>query len=114
MKKRTISVRLFISERCSKNFLYEGELTVSLFIVDDNQVEQIHGMSAEYPYCMIISDMTAFTVPWHWHEEMEILLIGSGYAKVTTDDEEHILTPGQGFILNQNVMHSIHSVEDKK
>ncbi|MCI8774317.1 MAG: AraC family transcriptional regulator [Lachnospiraceae bacterium] len=75
-----------------------------------------HG-NLEYPvsvYQIDLDQHNSRSIRWHWHEEMEILLIGSGYAKVTTDDEEQILTPGQGFILNQNVMHSIHSIEDKK
>ncbi|MCM1388285.1 MAG: AraC family transcriptional regulator [Bacillus sp. (in: Bacteria)] len=68
----------------------------------------------EYPvsiYQVDFEQAHTHSIRWHWHEEMEILLINNGYAKVTTDDHEQILRPGQGFILNQNVMHSIHSIE---
>lgn len=39
-------------------------------------------------------------------------MISNGCARVATEDEEHVLLPGQGFILNQNVMHSIHSIDN--
>lgn len=84
--------------------LYKGELTVSLFIIDDNQVEQIHGMTAEYPYCMIISDMTAFTVPWHWHEELELGYVETGVNIIQTDNASYTIHQGEGFFINSNVM----------
>ncbi len=49
-------------------------------------------------------------IRWHWHEEMEILIIDNGFAEVATDDTSYTLKPGQGIIINQNVMHSIHSL----
>ncbi|MDE7017241.1 MAG: AraC family transcriptional regulator [Lachnospiraceae bacterium] len=75
-----------------------------------------HG-NLEYPvsiYQVDLEQAHTKSIRWHWHEEMEILLIDNGYAKVTTDDDDHILSPGQGLILNQNVMHSIHSMDGSK
>lgn len=75
--------------------------------------KNVHG-NLEYPvsiYHVDLEQSHTRSIRWHWHEEMEILLVTSGYAKVTTDDEDHILHTGQGLILNQNVMHSIHSVD---
>lgn len=72
-----------------------------------------HG-NLEYPvsiYQVDLGQAHTHSIRWHWHEEMEILLINDGCAKVTTDDGDQIVKPGQGFILNQNVMHSIHSIE---
>ena len=51
------------------------------------------------------------SIRWHWHEEMEVIIVNSGKAEFNTDDETYILSPGQGLILNQNVIHSIHCVE---
>ncbi len=52
-------------------------------------------------------------IRWHWHEEMEILIINEGSAEVSTDDATYTIHPGQGIFLNQNVMHSIHSADKK-
>ncbi len=52
-------------------------------------------------------------IRWHWHEEMEILIVNQGVAEVSTDDDSYLIRPGQGLIINQNVMHCIHA-QDKK
>ncbi len=52
-------------------------------------------------------------IRWHWHEEMEILIVDKGVAEVSTDDDTYLIRPGQGLIINQNVMHCIHA-QDKK
>lgn len=52
-------------------------------------------------------------IRWHWHEEMEILIVNQGVAEVSTDDDTYLIRPGQGLIINQNVMHCIHA-QDKK
>lgn len=52
-------------------------------------------------------------VRWHWHEEMEILIINNGLAEISTDDASYTLRPGQGIIINQNVLHSIHSLNEE-
>lgn len=41
------------------------------FIQDENAVEAIDGITPEFPYTMHERDMSNFTVPWHWHEELE-------------------------------------------
>ena len=44
-------------------------------------------------------------IRWHWHEEMEVLIVDQGIAIVSTDDDSYLIKPGQGLIINQNVMH---------
>lgn len=51
-------------------------------------------------------------IRWHWHEEMEIIIINDGIAEVSTDDSTYTIEPGQGVIINQNVMHSIYSLNE--
>ena len=48
-------------------------------------------------------------IRWHWHEEMEILIVEEGVAEISTDDAAYEVRPGQGIIINQNVMHCIHA-----
>lgn len=52
-------------------------------------------------------------IRWHWHEEMEILIVDQGIAEVSTDDTSYLIKPGQGLIINQNVMHCIHTHNKK-
>lgn len=89
---------------------------------DDNRVETYdnlyektdHGQ-LDYPVSVYYLDLEKSYlkyIRWHWHEEMEILIINSGTAEVSTDDATCMIRPGQGIVINQNVMHSIHSVGD--
>lgn len=52
-------------------------------------------------------------IRWHWHEEMEILIVDQGAAEVSTDDASYLIRPGQGLIINQNIMHCIHAQDQK-
>lgn len=74
------------------------------FLVDENQVEQIEGMTTEYPYCLHKRDLTDFIIPWHWHEELELGYIQEGTSKIITIGAEYIVRQGDGFFINSNVM----------
>lgn len=66
----------------------------------------------DYPVAVYYLDLSKSymnRIRWHWHEEMEILIINNGLAEVSTDDAAYTLKPGQGIIINQSVMHSIQS-----
>lgn len=70
----------------------------------------------DYPVIVYYLDLrTSYMnrVRWHWHDEMEIFIINNGLAEVSTDDASYTLKPGQGIIINQNVLHSIQSKHDE-
>lgn len=77
-----------------------------------NLREQNDFSSLDYPVNVFYLDLSKSymnRIRWHWHEEMEVLIINDGLAVVSTDDASYTLKPGQGIIINQNVMHSIYS-----
>lgn len=68
--------------------------------------------SLDYPVSLFYLDLHKSymnRIRWHWHEEMEILILNDGIAEVSTDNTSYTLKPGQGIIINQNVMHAIYS-----
>ena len=78
----------------------------------DNFHEHSDFGSLDYPVSLFYLDLNKSymkRIRWHWHEEMEILILNDGIAEVSTDDTSYTLRPGQGIIINQNVMHAIHS-----
>lgn len=81
-----------------------GDAIVKSFLIDENQVEQIEGMTTEYPYCLHQRDLTDFIVPWHWHEELELGYIEKGTSKIITVSAEYIVHQGDGFFINSDVM----------
>ena len=72
-----------------------------------NQLEKISGMTTEYPYVMNINDMSKLidhTIPWHWHEELELNYIKKGSLRVFTNNSKYTIEAGEGFFINTNVM----------
>ncbi|MDD6811013.1 MAG: AraC family transcriptional regulator [Lachnospiraceae bacterium] len=90
------------------------EMTEEIIFTYDNFYEKKNHGNLEYPVMVYFVDLYKsymHSVRWHWHEEMEIMIINSGRVEVLTDDNTCILEPGQCMIINQNVMHSFQSID---
>ncbi|HKM33445.1 MAG TPA: AraC family transcriptional regulator [Lachnospiraceae bacterium] len=57
-----------------------------------------------------LSQMPMPLINWHWHEEVELIIINNGHANIKLSDEAILLSPGEGIFLNQNILHSIQGV----
>lgn len=98
----------------SENNIVSTPAPVDVSDTYDNFYEKREHGNLEYPVSVYLVDLYqshTHSIRWHWHEEMEILIVTGGCVKVTTDDGDSILISGQGFILNQNILHSVHSVD---
>lgn len=73
-------------------------------IVQKNQLEEIEGITADYPYVMHRVDIAATKVPWHWHEEMEIGYIEEGSAEILTANKTCCLEKGDAYFTNTNAL----------
>lgn len=81
---------------------------------DNLQEMKIHG-DIEFPimvYPVTLSQMYLKLIRWHWHPEVELIYLLSGKLEALIDDESFILEPGQGIVVNHNVLHAFHRVED--
>lgn len=68
---------------------------------------QPHG-SLEFPCAGYSSHHTAKpedAIPWHWHEEMEIVQIVEGQMNIKTPGASFLLSKGQTAVINSNVLH---------
>lgn len=68
---------------------------------------QPHG-SIEFPcagYCSYHTDRQEDRIPWHWHEEMEIIYIEQGQMHVEIPSNSFLLEKGDGIIINSNILH---------
>lgn len=59
-------------------------------------------------YFIELAKMYMQRIRWHWHTEIEIIILNHGEVDFMTDDAKIRLKAGQGILINQNVMHSIH------
>lgn len=80
---------------------------------DNLQEMKIHG-NVEFPitiYPVTLSQQYLKVIRWHWHPELELIYMLSGKVEALVDDESFILEPGQGIIVNHNILHAFHRVE---
>ncbi len=78
----------------------------------ENFYEKNDHDNPDYPvsvHYLDLSNAYMHSLRWHWHEEMEILIIIDGVAEISTDDATYTIYPGQGSIISQNTMHRIHA-----
>lgn len=75
------------------------------------------GESVDFPvvtYFLDLSKMYMGAIRWHWHNEIEIIIINSGKANVLVDNAQVKLKAGEAVMVNQDVLHSIRPVENEK
>lgn len=44
-------------------------------------------------------------IPWHWHEEMELVYVKEGEMKLQIPGRTIVLKQGEGFAINSNILH---------
>lgn len=76
------------------------------FIRDENAVESIDGMTYAFPYVMHERDLGCFTVPWHWHEELELDYAYRGSIQIETTENTYTVRQGEAYFINTNVMNT--------
>lgn len=70
---------------------------------------QPHG-AVEFPcaaYASRHTDAPGDTIPWHWHEELEVIFVAAGTLKLQIPGGEYLLQEGSLVVLNSNVLHSL-------
>lgn len=51
------------------------------------------------------TDKPEQTIPWHWHEELEIAYVKSGSIKFCIPSKSFLLTQGDCIVINSNILH---------
>lgn len=57
-------------------------------------------------YTVSVGDHITECIPWHWHEEVEVVVVTSGVLKVDVLNHSIILTAGEAAFINSNVLHT--------
>ena len=65
-----------------------------------------HG-TAQFPIACYQDDLTKNPVPWHWHTELEVLMVLEGTAVVAAGTERFTVGRGEGFFINSGVLHAV-------
>lgn len=72
-----------------------------------NKELQPHG-TPSFPcagYAAVYTDSAEDTIPWHWHEELEVIYIKSGNLILKIPEKTFHLKQGEGIAINSNILH---------
>lgn len=76
-------------------------------IIRSNHMQEVEGISAEYPYVLNRADGKETRVPWHWHEEVEFSYVVRGSLRVTVSGHSYTFREREGFYINSNILHTM-------
>ena len=80
----------------------------SRIVTDESLRETIPHGSEEYPFRYYLEDIWQFDfhcIDWHWHSEVEFVLIKEGTADFLIGSERYVLEAGTGIFINSKVIH---------
>ncbi|MCI8916533.1 MAG: AraC family transcriptional regulator [Oscillospiraceae bacterium] len=62
-----------------------------------------------FPVACYHDNVSQAYVPWHWHDELEILVVETGTARVSVNGTDHLVKRGEGFFVNAGALHGVWS-----
>lgn len=81
-------------------------LSISTDHVDDQGKELLTYGTEDFPIAFFDDDLTKVSVPWHWHDELEIVIITEGSVQMRIAGCEFTLKTGEGYFSNSGILHS--------
>ena len=91
-------------------------LSFSTDKTDETGKELLTYGTPDFPIAFFDDDLAKIKVPWHWHDELELVVILSGEVSVFISGYELQLHPGEGYFAKSGVLHSaeLHSVTGRQ
>lgn len=81
-------------------------LTTSIDRVDENGRELLSYGTPPFPIAFFDDDLTQVKVPYHWHDELEFVLITEGRVQARIAGKVFDLSAGEGYFANSAVLHA--------
>lgn len=81
-------------------------------ITDETLRETISHGSEEYPFRYYYEDIWLFDlhcIDWHWHPEVELVLVEKGTADFLVGSSRYVLNAGEAIFINTQVIHRFES-----
>lgn len=81
--------------------------------VTDRQKKELkeHG-SVSFPVACYACDTQAVNVPWHWHDELEVMIVEKGSVAVEFASAKHMVPTGSGCFINAGVLHALKKTKE--
>lgn len=77
-------------------------------VMTDRQGRELleHGTPL-FPVACYHDNISEASVSWHWHDELEVLVVEAGTARVAVSGTDLMVKQGEGFFFNTGVLHGI-------
>lgn len=87
-------------------------MEINKILVDRTMRElQTHG-TADFPVQVYLDDFAKYDigyVRWHWHQEIELAVVETGFVEWHINNRRIVLGQGEGIFINSQVLHSARS-----
>lgn len=70
-----------------------------------------HG-TALFPVACYHDDLGTMDVPWHWHDELEVVVVTEGKTTVAAGADKYVVKQGEGFFVNAGILHAAWDMEN--
>ena len=67
--------------------------------------------TAAFPVASYHDDLSKYDIAWHWHDEMEAVVLTSGTVVFAAGNRKYTLQEGEGFFINSGALHGAWSVD---
>lgn len=84
-------------------------ITFSDTTIDHQRREILEDGTTEFPVACYFDDLKQKSIPWHWHEELEVGIVRGGILTIKTSAGQWNLAKGDCFFINSSVLHAIQS-----
>lgn len=75
--------------------------------IDKTRKELVkHGL-VMFPIACYEDDLALTAIPWHWHDEFELIIITEGLAPIQVEETTIQLMEGDAIFINSGVLHNI-------
>lgn len=91
-----------------KNEGCEGAMALAECNVRTNRQgrELVEHGTALFPVACYYNNLAEDSVAWHWHDELEVIVMEEGEAIVAAGTEKYHLRKGEGIFINAGVLHA--------
>lgn len=76
-------------------------------IANNQGMEIVNHGTNMFPVACYDVDLEKDFIPWHWHEEIEIILVTKGICTVLVKNETLIIKENEALFINNNVLHTV-------
>ena len=80
-------------------------ISISTDRTDEIGKELLTYGTEDFPIAFFDDDLSKVKVPWHWHDELEIVIILSGEVIVSFRGKEYLLKEKEGYFANSSILH---------